>query len=315
MDKHPVTPGSIVPTRELLGDLLLQLNRPAQALTAYQQTLATDPNRLRSVYGAARAAASAGIPRRQEHTTNSSSSWKAMQTVKPRKSRKRRLIWGNHRSVAAFAWCGMFADYAKVGLSGFRGGACHVRIGHGSHRRIPTVTSFYCCRRRGRYVEADNPLRFIDASSMALAAAGFARVEAKATGRPGSRRGALRSVRRPMRAKRPQFLATRSSRRDRTCSMRTREDHSAIRGTLLRVTAVWALCGRFCQPDVMRNPLPLLVSAGSTAPCGRPDRKMTALRRLWPAGVRNSGRSRRRGERSKRPRTACLNYSSKRHCS
>lgn len=60
MDKHPVTPGGIVPTRELLGDLLLELNRPGQALRAYEQTLATDPNRLRSVYGAARAAASTG---------------------------------------------------------------------------------------------------------------------------------------------------------------------------------------------------------------------------------------------------------------
>ncbi len=49
MDKHPVTPGSIMPTRELLGDLFLELNRPAQALRAYEQTLATDPNRLRSV--------------------------------------------------------------------------------------------------------------------------------------------------------------------------------------------------------------------------------------------------------------------------
>ena len=60
MDKHPVTSGSSVPTRELLGDLLLQLNRPAQALIAYQQTLATEPNCLRSVYGAAKAAASTG---------------------------------------------------------------------------------------------------------------------------------------------------------------------------------------------------------------------------------------------------------------
>ena len=57
MDKHPVTPGGIVPVRELLGDLLLELNRPAQALKAYEQTLATDPGRLRSVYGAAKAAA------------------------------------------------------------------------------------------------------------------------------------------------------------------------------------------------------------------------------------------------------------------
>ena len=60
MDKHPVTPGGIVPARELLGDLLLELNRPTQALKVYEQTLATDPNRLRSVYGAAKAAASAG---------------------------------------------------------------------------------------------------------------------------------------------------------------------------------------------------------------------------------------------------------------
>ena len=60
MEKNPVTPGGIVPARELLGDLLLELDRPAQALKAYEQTLATDPNRLRSVYGAAKAAASAG---------------------------------------------------------------------------------------------------------------------------------------------------------------------------------------------------------------------------------------------------------------
>ena len=31
MEKNPVTPGGIVPARELLGDLLLELNRPAQA--------------------------------------------------------------------------------------------------------------------------------------------------------------------------------------------------------------------------------------------------------------------------------------------
>jgi tetratricopeptide (TPR) repeat protein len=60
MDNHPVTPGGIVPTRELLGDLLPELNRPAPALRAYEQTLATDPNRLRSLYGAVKAAASAG---------------------------------------------------------------------------------------------------------------------------------------------------------------------------------------------------------------------------------------------------------------
>ena len=50
MEKNPVTPGGIVPARELLGDLLLELNRPAQALKAYEQTLAIDPNRLPKWY-------------------------------------------------------------------------------------------------------------------------------------------------------------------------------------------------------------------------------------------------------------------------
>jgi tetratricopeptide (TPR) repeat protein len=62
MDKHPVTPGGIVPMRELLGDLLLELNQPADALQAYEQSLSADPNRFRSVYGAARAASRAGDP-------------------------------------------------------------------------------------------------------------------------------------------------------------------------------------------------------------------------------------------------------------
>lgn len=60
MDKHPVTPAAVVPARELLGDLLLDLNRPADALKEYEATLVTEPNRFRSLYGAARAAERAG---------------------------------------------------------------------------------------------------------------------------------------------------------------------------------------------------------------------------------------------------------------
>jgi hypothetical protein len=141
------------------------------------------------------------------------------------------------------------------------------------------------------YVEADNPLRFIDAfvDGLALAAAGFARVEAKATAGPATRRGALRSVRRPMRPKRPQFLATRSSRRHRACSMRTREDHSAIRGTLPRMTAVGATRRPISstQPHA-GTPLPSIgFSPGSRAPdvCDL-DWQMTALRRLQSSASR-----------------------------
>ena len=64
MDKHPVTPGGIAPARELLGDLLLELNQPARALMAYEASLGADPNRFRSVYGAAKAADRAGEPAR-----------------------------------------------------------------------------------------------------------------------------------------------------------------------------------------------------------------------------------------------------------
>lgn len=60
MEKHPVTPGSIVPLRELLGDLLLEVGQPAAALAEYQRSLVSAPNRYRSLYGAAKAADAAG---------------------------------------------------------------------------------------------------------------------------------------------------------------------------------------------------------------------------------------------------------------
>jgi hypothetical protein len=55
-----VTPGGSVPARELLGDLLLELDRPAEALAQYEASMAKEPNRFRGIYGAARAAELAG---------------------------------------------------------------------------------------------------------------------------------------------------------------------------------------------------------------------------------------------------------------
>ena len=51
--KHPVTPCEVLPARELLADLLLAIDRPEQALMAYQMDLTTHPNRLNGLYGAA----------------------------------------------------------------------------------------------------------------------------------------------------------------------------------------------------------------------------------------------------------------------
>jgi len=58
--KHPVTPGQVLPARELLGDLLLDLDRPVEALQAYRESLARAPNRARTLYGAAVAAERTG---------------------------------------------------------------------------------------------------------------------------------------------------------------------------------------------------------------------------------------------------------------
>jgi tetratricopeptide (TPR) repeat protein len=60
VEKHPITPGPLLPARELEADLLMELGRPADALRSYDLTLAREPGRARALYGAARAAARAG---------------------------------------------------------------------------------------------------------------------------------------------------------------------------------------------------------------------------------------------------------------
>lgn len=62
--KHPVTPGWILPARELLGDMLLDSGRPAEALTEYEASLRQAPNRFNGLHGAARAAELSDRPER-----------------------------------------------------------------------------------------------------------------------------------------------------------------------------------------------------------------------------------------------------------
>jgi tetratricopeptide (TPR) repeat protein len=59
-EKHPVTPGEIVPATELLGEMLLELERYREAGEAFGAALERSPRRLRSLYGAGRAAELAG---------------------------------------------------------------------------------------------------------------------------------------------------------------------------------------------------------------------------------------------------------------
>jgi tetratricopeptide (TPR) repeat protein len=55
-EKHPVTPGEILPARELLADMLLDMGRYREAQTEYETTLKRSPNRFNSLYGAGLAA-------------------------------------------------------------------------------------------------------------------------------------------------------------------------------------------------------------------------------------------------------------------
>ncbi len=59
-EKQPITPGELLPARELEGDMLLAIGRAADARAAYEASLAREPNRARSLYGSARADELAG---------------------------------------------------------------------------------------------------------------------------------------------------------------------------------------------------------------------------------------------------------------
>ena len=59
-EKNAITPGPLAPASELLGELLLESSQPAAALKEFEATLTREPNRFRSLYGAAEAAKRAG---------------------------------------------------------------------------------------------------------------------------------------------------------------------------------------------------------------------------------------------------------------
>jgi hypothetical protein len=59
-EKHNITPGPIATARELLGDMLLELNQPGPAVREYEASLQRAPNRFKTLYGVARASELAG---------------------------------------------------------------------------------------------------------------------------------------------------------------------------------------------------------------------------------------------------------------
>lgn len=61
-EKSPVTPGEVIPAKELLGDMLMQMNEPCKALEAYEADLKKHPNRFNGLFGAGSAAEKCGTP-------------------------------------------------------------------------------------------------------------------------------------------------------------------------------------------------------------------------------------------------------------
>jgi len=59
-EKSAVTPGPLAPAHELLGEMLLEINQPAQAFEQFEATLKKEPGRFRAIFGAARAAQLSG---------------------------------------------------------------------------------------------------------------------------------------------------------------------------------------------------------------------------------------------------------------
>ena len=82
--KHPVTPGTVLPQRELLADLLLELGRPREALAEYEASLMVAPNRLNALAGAARAADLAGEAARARTFANLVSALASPASTRPR---------------------------------------------------------------------------------------------------------------------------------------------------------------------------------------------------------------------------------------
>jgi len=60
MDKHAVTPGAVVPAREMLAQLLARGKKSQEALLEYEAVLKLTPKRFNALYGAAQAAGQAG---------------------------------------------------------------------------------------------------------------------------------------------------------------------------------------------------------------------------------------------------------------
>lgn len=94
IDKHPVTPGALLPVREILGDLLLESGDAAGALREYEAVLKTSPRRFNATAGAAKAAGKSG-----DKSKARAYATQLMEIAKGAESSRAELAWA--RTVAS----------------------------------------------------------------------------------------------------------------------------------------------------------------------------------------------------------------------
>jgi tetratricopeptide (TPR) repeat protein len=82
-EKNPVTPGEVIPARELLADMLLDMGYKEKALTAYQEELVTHPNRFNGLYGAGLASEKCGDKKNAVSYYRQLSDISALYSVRP----------------------------------------------------------------------------------------------------------------------------------------------------------------------------------------------------------------------------------------
>jgi hypothetical protein len=92
-EKHVVVPGPMIPARELLGDLLMELDKPGEALAQYEASIGKEPNRFRGLYGAALAAERSGDKQRARvHYEKLASVTKGSDGTRPELVRTRQML-------------------------------------------------------------------------------------------------------------------------------------------------------------------------------------------------------------------------------
>jgi tetratricopeptide (TPR) repeat protein len=94
-EKNIVTPGRLLPARELLGDMLMELKRPAEALKEYEASQQREPNRYRGLYGAGQAAAQSGNRDKARHYFSKLIELAGSGDLRPERQKARRYLASN----------------------------------------------------------------------------------------------------------------------------------------------------------------------------------------------------------------------------